>query len=142
MIICANCFFLAQAKQLGYDGKTLIHPSTIEKCNEVFSPTQEEVERALKIVQAYDSASAEGLLLFFVCYMLSLNTCNFLLSRTQVLVSLKSMEISSKSSMPTTPALLLQKRNNLEWLNEYANRLAYRRRKGTLAMPSLGYGAT
>ena len=75
---------LTQAKQLGYDGKTLIHPSTIEKCNEVFSPSQEEVDNAQKIVQAYDSAAAEGSLpskpkhhlkcIIFMCVNLLIDT--------------------------------------------------------------------
>ena len=33
-----------QARDLGFDGKTLIHPKQIEPCNEAFSPTPEEVE--------------------------------------------------------------------------------------------------
>lgn len=49
-----------QGKQLGFDGKTLIHPSTIDKCNEIFSPRKEEVERAQKIIQAWDTAIEEG----------------------------------------------------------------------------------
>jgi len=40
-------------RTLGMDGKTLIHPSQISPCNEVFSPTQEEVDWARKIIAAF-----------------------------------------------------------------------------------------
>ena len=44
----------AEARDLGFDGKTLIHPSQIEPCNAAFSPTPEEVENARKIIAAFD----------------------------------------------------------------------------------------
>jgi citrate lyase subunit beta / citryl-CoA lyase len=43
-----------QARDLGFDGKTLIHPRQIEPCNEAFSPTPEEVELARKMIAAFD----------------------------------------------------------------------------------------
>jgi citrate lyase subunit beta / citryl-CoA lyase len=43
-----------QARDLGFDGKTLIHPQQIAPCNEAFSPTAEEVEWARKIIAAFD----------------------------------------------------------------------------------------
>jgi len=39
---------------LGMDGKTLIHPSQVAPCNEIFSPTEEEVDWARKIITAFD----------------------------------------------------------------------------------------
>jgi citrate lyase subunit beta/citryl-CoA lyase len=36
------------------DGKTLIHPSQVAPCNEVFSPTEEEVAWARKIIAAFE----------------------------------------------------------------------------------------
>ena len=42
-----------QARDLGFDGKTLIHPSQIEACNAIFTPPAEEVERARKIIAAF-----------------------------------------------------------------------------------------
>jgi citrate lyase subunit beta / citryl-CoA lyase len=45
-----------QARDLGFDGKTLIHPRQIELCNEAFSPTPEEVEAARKTIAAFDLA--------------------------------------------------------------------------------------
>ncbi len=50
-----------QARDLGFDGKTLIHPSTIEIANRVFSPTAADVEAARRIVEAHARAEAEGL---------------------------------------------------------------------------------
>ena len=35
-----------QGRTLGMDGKTLIHPSQIEPCNQVFSPSPEEIDWA------------------------------------------------------------------------------------------------
>ncbi len=43
-----------QARDLGFDGKTLIHPKQIEPCNESFSPSAEEVEGARKMIAAFD----------------------------------------------------------------------------------------
>jgi len=44
----------AEARELGFDGKTLIHPSQIEACNAAFSPAPDEVESARKIIAAFD----------------------------------------------------------------------------------------
>jgi citrate lyase subunit beta / citryl-CoA lyase len=49
-----------QGLELGFDGKTLIHPKQVGPCNEVFSPSEEEVARARKIIQAYEAAEREG----------------------------------------------------------------------------------
>jgi citrate lyase subunit beta/citryl-CoA lyase len=43
-----------QAHDLGFDGKTLIHPQQIAPCNAAFSPPPEEVEWARKIIAAFD----------------------------------------------------------------------------------------
>ena len=43
-----------QAHELGFDGKTLIHPSQIAPCNTAFSPTGEEVAWARKIIAAFE----------------------------------------------------------------------------------------
>jgi citrate lyase subunit beta/citryl-CoA lyase len=43
-----------QARDLGFDGKTLIHPKQIAPCNEAFSPSPEEVETARKMIAAFD----------------------------------------------------------------------------------------
>lgn len=49
-----------QARDLGFDGKTLIHPRQIEICNEGFSPAHEEVEAARKIIAAFDLPENQG----------------------------------------------------------------------------------
>jgi citrate lyase subunit beta/citryl-CoA lyase len=41
-------------RTLGMDGKTLIHPSQVAPCNDVFSPTEEEVAWSKKIIRAFD----------------------------------------------------------------------------------------
>ena len=48
------------ARSLGFDGKWCIHPDQIEVVNEVFSPTEREIEWARKVVKAYEEASAAG----------------------------------------------------------------------------------
>ena len=55
--------FLAEARQgreMGFDGKTLIHPSQVGPANEVFGPSREELADARKIVAAYEEAQAAG----------------------------------------------------------------------------------
>jgi citrate lyase subunit beta/citryl-CoA lyase len=44
----------AQARDFGFDGKTLIHPSQIGPCNEAFSPTADEVGEARQIIAAFE----------------------------------------------------------------------------------------
>ncbi|MGI9400655.1 MAG: aldolase/citrate lyase family protein [Rhizobiaceae bacterium] len=43
-----------QGAELGFDGKTLIHPSQIDAANRIFSPDEADIERARKIVAAYN----------------------------------------------------------------------------------------
>lgn len=43
----------AESRRLGFDGKSVIHPGQIEPCNRAFSPTDEEVARALRLVEAF-----------------------------------------------------------------------------------------
>jgi citrate lyase subunit beta/citryl-CoA lyase len=43
-----------QARDFGFDGKTLVHPSQVEPCNEIFSPTPDEVAEARKIIVAFE----------------------------------------------------------------------------------------
>jgi citrate lyase subunit beta / citryl-CoA lyase len=49
-----------QGVEMGFDGKTLIHPSQVEPCNEVFAPSPAELEMAGKIVVAFKAAQAAG----------------------------------------------------------------------------------
>lgn len=49
-----------QGVEMGFDGKTLIHPTQVEPCNEIFAPSAAELEMAGKIVVAFKAAQAEG----------------------------------------------------------------------------------
>jgi citrate lyase subunit beta / citryl-CoA lyase len=49
-----------QARDFGFDGKTLIHPRQIEPCNAAFSPSKEDVETARKILAAFDLPENEN----------------------------------------------------------------------------------
>jgi citrate lyase subunit beta/citryl-CoA lyase len=44
----------AQGRDLGFDGKTLIHPRQIEACNAIFTPPAEEIARARAIIAAFE----------------------------------------------------------------------------------------
>jgi citrate lyase subunit beta/citryl-CoA lyase len=43
----------AESRRLGFDGKSLIHPKQIEPCNRAFSPTDEEIASARRLIDAY-----------------------------------------------------------------------------------------
>jgi (3S)-malyl-CoA thioesterase len=49
-----------QGRDMGMDGKTLIHPAQIAIANEVFAPSAEEVALALRQIAAYEEAAAAG----------------------------------------------------------------------------------
>ncbi len=49
-----------RVRDMGYQGKMCIHPDQIAPVNGVFTPGDEEVERAEKIVAAFDAAEASG----------------------------------------------------------------------------------
>jgi len=49
-----------QGLEFGFDGKTLIHPTQVEPCNEVFAPSAAELAMAEKIVAGFEKARAEG----------------------------------------------------------------------------------
>jgi citrate lyase subunit beta / citryl-CoA lyase len=49
-----------QGLELGFDGKTLIHPSQLEPCNRVFAPSAKDVEEAAKIIAAFAAARDAG----------------------------------------------------------------------------------
>ena len=49
-----------QGRELGFDGKTLIHPRTIAGANAAFGPSQDELAWGRRIIAAYDEATAEG----------------------------------------------------------------------------------
>ena len=49
-----------RAKELGFQGKLVIHPNQVEPCNRIFSPLPEEIKKAEKIVKAFEEAEAAG----------------------------------------------------------------------------------
>ncbi len=49
-----------QGRDLGLDGKTLIHPTQIKTCNKIFSPSAEEIDQAQRIVDAFDDPENSG----------------------------------------------------------------------------------
>jgi citrate lyase subunit beta/citryl-CoA lyase len=50
-----------ESKSLGFDGMGCIHPRQIAVIHEAFAPTQAEIDKAKKIVLAFDDATAKGL---------------------------------------------------------------------------------
>jgi len=48
----------AQGRQMGFDGKTLIHPGQVEPANEQFAPSAEAVEDARGLIEAFESAGS------------------------------------------------------------------------------------
>lgn len=49
-----------QGRQMGFDGKTLIHPGQIGPCNEIWAPTAEAVEDARALIATFEAAIAQG----------------------------------------------------------------------------------
>ena len=48
-----------QGRDLGFDGKTLIHPSQLEEANRIFAPSPHDVEQAVAVIEAFaDPANA------------------------------------------------------------------------------------
>jgi citrate lyase subunit beta/citryl-CoA lyase len=55
--------FVAEARQgkaMGFDGKTLVHPSQVAPANEVWAPTAGEIEFSQRVIAAFDEAQAAG----------------------------------------------------------------------------------
>ncbi len=49
-----------QGREMGFDGKTLIHPGQVEACNEAFSPSEKDVSDARGLIEAFEAAMAQG----------------------------------------------------------------------------------
>jgi citrate lyase subunit beta / citryl-CoA lyase len=49
-----------QGVELGFDGKTLIHPSQVDIANEIWAPTADEITYARRVIAAFDEAIAAG----------------------------------------------------------------------------------
>lgn len=50
----------AQGRDLGFDGKTLIHPAQIEVTNTAFAPSEEEIDLARRQIEAFEEAQRSG----------------------------------------------------------------------------------
>ena len=50
----------AQGRDLGFDGKTLIHPKTIDVANRIFAPTAAEIDWSRRIIAAHAEAAKQG----------------------------------------------------------------------------------
>ena len=49
-----------QGRDLGFDGKTLIHPSQLEDCNRIFAPSRHDVEQAQAVIEAFAAPANAG----------------------------------------------------------------------------------
>ena len=49
-----------QGAELGFDGKTLVHPSQVEVANRVWAPDEVQVEHARRVIDAFEQAAREG----------------------------------------------------------------------------------
>ena len=47
----------SDGRRLGFDGKSLIHPDQIEPCHRAFAPSNAEIDRARKLVEAFDGGA-------------------------------------------------------------------------------------
>ncbi len=50
----------AEGRDMGFDGKTLIHPAQVAIANAAFGPTEEEIDLARRQIAAFEAAEAEG----------------------------------------------------------------------------------
>jgi citrate lyase subunit beta/citryl-CoA lyase len=50
----------AEGRSLGFDGKSLIHPSQVEPANDTWAPSASDVEYAERVITAFDEAVADG----------------------------------------------------------------------------------
>lgn len=55
--LAAEC---AQGRDMGFDGKTLIHPAQVEVANAAFAPTEREIDTSRRQIAAFDEAQAAG----------------------------------------------------------------------------------
>jgi citrate lyase subunit beta/citryl-CoA lyase len=53
-----------QGRDLGFDGKTLIHPGQVDPCNSVFAPSDSEVEEARGILEAWEAGAGTGVVTY------------------------------------------------------------------------------
>ena len=49
-----------EARMYGFDGASCVHPSVVPILNRAFSPSEEELDRARRLIAAYEAAEADG----------------------------------------------------------------------------------
>jgi len=49
-----------QGAEMGFDGKTIIHPTQVEPCNDAFAPSADEIEHSRRVIEAFEAGIAEG----------------------------------------------------------------------------------
>jgi citrate lyase subunit beta/citryl-CoA lyase len=49
-----------QGREMGFDGKTIIHPSQVEPANTAFAPSEAEIENAKAMIETFNEAKAAG----------------------------------------------------------------------------------
>jgi citrate lyase subunit beta / citryl-CoA lyase len=49
-----------QGREMGFDGKTLVHPGQVDVANDVWSPDDDQVAHARRVIEAFDAAVADG----------------------------------------------------------------------------------
>lgn len=55
--LAAEC---AQGRDMGFDGKTLIHPAQVEVANTAFAPSEDEIDLARRQIEAFEAVEASG----------------------------------------------------------------------------------
>jgi citrate lyase subunit beta/citryl-CoA lyase len=53
-----------QGREMGFDGKTLIHPGQVEVCNSTFAPSEEQVAEARGVLQAWEAGAGAGVVTY------------------------------------------------------------------------------
>ena len=51
-----------QGKAMGFDGKTLVHPSQVEPANEVWAPSDDEIDFSRRVIAAFESGEGRGVI--------------------------------------------------------------------------------
>jgi citrate lyase beta subunit len=101
-----------QGRDLGFDGKTLVHPDQIEVANAIFAPTPEEIARAEAQVDAFEAATARGegvaVLDGRIVENLHVAMARRLLARAEAIAALETDAMSGPAALsaPTAPIRL------------------------------------
>ncbi|MCY7364234.1 MAG: CoA ester lyase, partial [Frankiaceae bacterium] len=49
-----------QGAEMGFDGKTLVHPTQVEVANRVWAPSDDQIDHARRVIEAFEEAEREG----------------------------------------------------------------------------------